>query len=135
MQKTRGGIVDILLELDITNDLKQMIEINPDIKESSNNDIKEKIDILKILGLNNKQIKHVIITNPLYFNRSTEDIKSLITRLNELGMNDFNIIFDTNPYLLNNDAFEIDDYIEENKKLGKTIDEIIDEFESNFYMI
>ena len=49
MQKTRGGIVDILLELDITNDLKQMIEINPDIKESSNSDIKEKIDILKIL--------------------------------------------------------------------------------------
>jgi len=45
-----------------------------------------------------------------------------------------NILFDGNPYILNLDAFEIENYIEARKENGETIDDIVDEMSSNPYM-
>ena len=117
------------------NDLKTMLEINPSIKALNDKDIKENIEILRLFDLDEKEIKHILISNPLYLSRSVDDIKDLLKKLSELGFDDFNLIFDTNPYLLNNDSYEIDEYIEENMKKGLSIKEILEKFESNFYML
>ena len=128
--------MDLFLDLGISMKyLKMMTEVNEEIKDLEDNEIKEKIEILRLFDLNDKNIRHIIISNPLYLSRTSDDIKDLLKKLNELGFNDFNLIFDTNPYLLNNDSYEIDEYIEEKQKQGKMLDEILAGFESNFYII
>ena len=117
------------------NDLKMMLEINSEIKELDDIEIKEKIEILKLFGLTEKSIRHIIVSNPLYLSRSNDDIKGLLKKLNDFGFEDFDLIFETNPFLLNNDAYELDDYIEERRLLGKSLEDTLDEFECNFYTL
>ena len=55
-------------------------------------------------------IKNILISNPNYLSRTKEDVVNLINELLSLGINDLNILFDTNPYLLDLDDFDIEDY-------------------------
>ena len=51
------------------------------------------------------------------------------------GFKDINLLFDTNPYFLNYDVFEIEDYINKQVISGMNIEEIIDVIEENPYVI
>lgn len=113
-------------------DIKTMLEVCPDIKELNNEEIEDKIYLLETLKCSEKQIRNIIISNPMYLDRSNKDIVFLIDKLMSLGMTSLNILFDSYPYLLNKDVFEIDEYLE--KKEGN-LEDIIDELESNPYLI
>ena len=126
----------ILFELGISdNDIKNMLELCPVIKDMSDDEIKEKINILSYIGCNIRHIKNIIVSNPNYFDRINDDIFKLINYLNKIGISNIYLLFDSNPYLLNRDMFEIEEYIDNRRENGMTFEEILDEFESNPYII
>lgn len=115
-------------------DIKNIIETNPDIKDVSKGEILKRIYILKQINCNDKIIKNIIISNPFYLNKSEEDIIKLIHKLTSIGLKNLDLLFDSNPDLLNKDAFEIDDFIMKKRK-EYSLAEIVDMIDSNPYII
>lgn len=125
--------MEILYRLGIGDtDIKSMLEVCPDIKELNNEEIEEKIILLEKLECTEKQIRNIIISNPMYLDRLNEDIIALVNKLISLGLSSLNIVFDSYPYLLNKDVFEIEEYI---KVQEGNLEDIIDKLESNPYLI
>jgi len=114
-------------------EIKEILQNNQELLDINNEEVKEKIDILKNIGCNEVIIKNIIITNIFYLNRITKDILLLINKLNSLNIKNLNIIFDSNPFLLNKDDYEIDNFINEKLNLGYTMEDIIDIIESNLF--
>ena len=114
--------------------LKCMIEINPEIFEMSNNEINEKKTILKTINCTDREILNIISSNALMLNRTNSGLNDLINYLKELGFDNLNILFDSNPYILNLEPFEIKRYIDDRLNDGDSIEDIIDELDSNPYL-
>lgn len=114
--------------------LSAMYELNPEIKNISNNEVKEKIALLKLIHCTDNQIINIISSNSLYLNKTKEEYLKLINYLNNLNFNTLNILFDSNPYILNLEPFEIENYINNKKENGILIEDIIDELDSNPYL-
>ena len=71
-----------LFNLGLTeNDIINMIEINQDLKELTDEEILEKIKILKNINCSDNQIKNIISSNVLYLSRSNSDIVKLFKYL------------------------------------------------------
>lgn len=115
-------------------DINNIIKINPDIKEVSSEKIQQLLNILKQINCSQQIIKNIIISNPYYLTRIDTNIIKLINKLKELGLSTLNLLFDTNPSLLNKDAFEIDDFIAKECK-EYTLEEIADMIDSNPFII
>lgn len=107
-------------------EIRDIIEINPDIKFLNNQEVKLILNILYQIGCSERQVRNIITCNPFYLNRNIEDIVNLIKKLESLGITCLNITFDSNPYLLNKDSYEIDEFIEEKKNEGINLENIID---------
>jgi len=116
-------------------DIKFIVEQCPDILEMTNEEIIEKIELLKLIECSDIHIRNIISSNPNYLTRLNKDIIDLINKLSKLGFSCLNLLFDSNPFLLNKDAFEIDDYIKLKLNQGNSLVNIIDEIESNPYII
>lgn len=114
--------------------LSNMLEINPEIKDMSNEEIKQKIELLKLINCTEKQIINIISSNALYLSITKVDYLKLITYLSKLGFNTLNILFDSNPYILDLSPYEIEQYIYIKQKEGILLEDIIDELESNPYL-
>ena len=114
--------------------LKCMIEINPEILEMSNNEINEKKTILKTINCTDREILNIISSNALMLNRTNSGLIDLISYLKELGFDNLNILFDSNPYILNLEPFEIKRYIDDRLNDEDSIEDIIDELDSNPYL-
>lgn len=111
--------------------LKMMMELNPYIKDLNEEEIKEKISILSSLNCSEEQIRNIIVTNSLIFNRSNEDILSLIKKLVDFGFTSLNLLFDSNPFILNLDAYEIDNYINSRLENNEALEDVVDDLETN----
>lgn len=128
--------MDKLFELEINdNDLRFMLEQAPGIFNMSREELNNKLDMLKYVGCTDRHIKNIIVSNPNYLDRIDNDILKLISYLKKNGFKDINLLFDTNPYFLNYDVFEIEDYINKQVISGMNIEEIIDVIEENPYVI
>ena len=114
--------------------LKNMLEINPELKELSNNEILEKKIILRKIGCNDDQLLNIISSNSIFLSKTNGEIIKLIEYLKKLGFNHFNVLFDANPYILNLEPFEIDNYIKNRINNGELFEEIIDDLDSNPYL-
>ena len=126
---------EILKSLEISEKtISEMIEVCPNIKELSEIEILEKIEILKKINCNNIQIRNIVSSNPMYLDRSNTDVNKLIEKMNEVGFSTLNILFDGNPYILNLDAFEIENYIKGRQKNGELLEDIVDDMECNLYV-
>ena len=111
--------------------LKEMIEINSEILEMSNDEIIIKKEILNNIGCSDSQILNIISSNALMLSRTNTSLICLINYLKQLGFDNLNILFDSNPYILNLEQFEVNNYIEDRVNKGDLIDEIIDDLDSN----
>lgn len=109
--------------------IKNMIDINNDLLNVKKDKIIVLTRLLSNIGCNENQIRNIIESNPLYLSRSVSDIEKLISKLESLKITNLETTFDSNPWLLNKDAFEIDDYINERLNLGISMDDIIDEID------
>ena len=128
--------MEMLFTLGISDDdIKNMLELCPGIMDMSENEINEKIEILTYIGCNLRHIRNIVVSNPYYLDRINGDILKLISCLKKIGISNIYLLFDSNPYLLNKDDFEIIDYINIRKKSGMSLSDIVDELESNPYII
>ena len=124
-----------LFELGISEEtINNMVELFPEIKDMSENKILEKVTILKKLGCSENQIINIIGSNPEYLTKSNKVILELISKLVDLGFRNLNILFDGNPYVLNFEAFEIDNYVNNRIKNGELLEDIVDDLDSNPYL-
>ncbi|MCR5787738.1 MAG: hypothetical protein K6G37_01465 [Bacilli bacterium] len=114
--------------------LKSMIEINPEITELTNQEIIKKVEILKEINCSKTQILSIIISNPLFLSRGINEIIKLLSYLQEIGFTCLNILFDSNPYILNLEPFEIKKYINNRINQGENLDDIVDDLDSNPYL-
>lgn len=114
---------------DIT--IKSMLEMNPELTDE---DIRDKNDILTHIGCSTTQFINIIGSNPLFLNRTNEEIVKLIQYLSKKGFTCLNILFDSNPYILNLEPFEIDNYIDDRFNKGETLEDIVDDLDSNPYL-
>ena len=115
------------------NTIKSMIELNPNIVNLSNSEVLDKINILKEIGCSDIEIRNIVSSNSLYFDRTNEEIIKLINKLKEYNFDTLNILFDSNPYILNLEPFEIDNYIN-NRLNNESLEDIIDDLDSNPYL-
>ncbi|MBQ8472947.1 MAG: hypothetical protein IJ501_05535 [Bacilli bacterium] len=115
-------------------ELKEMVNLNPMLEYLNDKEINDNILFLKSLKCSDTIIKNIIICNPFYLNRSISDLQKLVSKLISIGLTNLNLLFDSNPYLLNKDAFEIDSFIKEKLKLGFNLESIIDLIDSDPYI-
>lgn len=123
-----------LYNLDISdNTIKSMLEQNPEIIELTEKEIKEKEIILETIGCKKNQIRNIISSNPFYLVRDNKEVLELIKLLYSYNFSSLNILFDSNPLILNLETYEIENYINERKKEEK-LEDIIDELDNNPYI-
>ena len=116
------------------NTISAMIEINPMLKEMTSREIISKINMLRKINCTDSQILSIIGSNSLYFSRTDKGIANLINYLLRRGFNTLNILFDSNPYILNLESFEIEKYIKSRENNGERIEDIIDDLDSHTYL-
>lgn len=125
-----------LFELGINEDtIRFMLEQCNNIINMSDEEIEEKINILTYVGCNERYIKNIIVSNPYFLDRINDDVLKLISYLKEIGIKNINLLFDSNPYFLNKDVFEIEDYINDRLEKKECLEDIIEDIENNPYII
>lgn len=124
-----------LYNLDLSeNTIKAMYEMNPDIKDLTDLDVIKKIELLRQIGCKDNEIRNIISSNSIYLTSEDDDILLLIITLKKLGFTCINILLDSNPYVLNLEPFEIKNYIDNRIKNGETLEDIVDNLESEPYL-
>ena len=111
-------------------EIKEINEKSNVLKDVTDKEIKDRINLLREINCEDKIIKNIIISNPDYLNRSVDDILKLIKKLLELNIERIDITFDGNPWLLNKDDLEIDEFIKEKKESGMDYEDILDLIDS-----
>ena len=74
----------------------------------------------------------MIYTNSYFLDHSIID---LVEFLFNKGFTDLNVLFDSNPFLLSKEKYEMEEYITKQKNKGISLDEVIDLIEENPYVI
>ena len=113
------------------NTIKNMLELVPTISEMSEKEIKEKELILKKINCDENQIINIISSNPMCLDKTNDIVLRLISKLKSYGFSMLNILFDSNPYILNLEVFEIENYINNKLDSGEELEDIIDDLDSN----
>lgn len=116
------------------NTLKSMLDVEPNLNDLSDKEIQEKEILLSKIGCSRNEIINIISSNCNFLMKTNEEIIKLITYLNQIGFDNLNILFDANPYILNLETFEIEEYINKEVSKGKELEDIIDELDSNPYL-
>ena len=121
-----------IYNLDLCEDtIKCMLDMAPSITNLSDNEVIEKEAILKMIGCSDTEISNIIGSNPEFLIAPTESILKLITKLKSYGFTLLNILFDSNPYILNLEVFEIENYINGRLNNEEVLEDIIDDLDSN----
>ena len=116
------------------NTIRTMLEFNPELKDITDQEVVEKRQILEKIGCNTSEIRNIISSNSLFLTRTNGEIFNLINRLIELGFDTLNILFNSNPYILNMEPFEINNYIDLRTSNGESLEYIVDDLDSNPYL-
>jgi len=116
-------------------DIQEMVDCAPNIQELDGPDIKEAIEILRIINCTEKQIQNILLTNPFYLNKSPLDTLKLVKKMGNLGIKYINLLFDTNPCFLNYEEYEIENYVNQQMKLNLSLREIASQIEDNPFVL
>ena len=132
IKKKRKKKMEELYRIGISeNTIKNMLELVPTISEMSEKEIKEKELILKKINCDENQIIDIISSNPMCLDKTNDIVLRLISKLKSYGFSMLNILFDSNPYILNLEVFEIENYINNRLDSGEELEDIIDDLDSN----
>ena len=116
------------------NTINAMCELNPEVKDLTEEEIIEKEELLESLGADRQEVINIISSNSMYLSRTNEEIKNLVECLKKYGFTNLDVLFDSNPYILNLDPFEIDNYIKDRVSKGEDISDIVDDLDSNTFL-
>lgn len=114
--------------------IDEMLNQNPNIKDITYEELYQKINILKNIECSEEQVLNIIGSNPMYLDRSNNDVIKLLAFLDKLGFSVLSILIDSNPYILNLDVFEIDDYVKSRLSNGELLEDIVDDLDTNTYL-
>lgn len=125
--------MNYLYNLDLNeNEILAIAKANEMVNDLSEEEMITYICILIDIGCTQKQIHTIITSNPNYFSRDVEDVVSFLRKLESYNI-DVSSAVDANPWLLNKDCFELDEFINEKRCLGITDKEILDNFIHNCF--
>lgn len=116
------------------NTLLGMLEQNPLIKDITEKEFDDKMDLLYSIGCSKTQAINIVTSNSIYLTKTNQEVMELINYLKGIGFNIINILLDSNPYILNLEPYEIDKYIKERISNGDKKEDIIDDLDSNPYL-
>ena len=123
-----GDNMNYLYNLDLNeNEILDIVDANEEVKDLSEEEMLKYIYILIDIGCTQKQIHTIITSNPAYFSRDIDDVGSFLRKLKSYDV-DVSLALEANPWLLNKDSFELDDFINEKRSLGIADDKILDNF-------
>ena len=123
-----GDNMNYLYNLDLNeNEILDIVDANEEVKDLSEEEMLKYIYILIDIGCTQKQIHTIITSNPAYFSRDIDDVGSFLRKLKSYDI-DVSLAVEANPWLLNKDSFELDEFINENRSLGIADDKILDNF-------
>ena len=127
--------MDELYKLGISdNTIKGLLEMYPNLKEITEKEIIAKEQILEKIGCSNIQMVNIISSNVMWLDRTNESIIELLVYLSKLGFTVLSILLDANPYILNLEIFEIENYIKVRLSNKETLENIVDDLDSNPYL-
>lgn len=135
MKRKRRICMESLFNLGISDKvIVELVERCPTIRDMDNNEIEKHIQMLEFIGCSDKIKKNIIESNPEYLDRILDDVFGVMKYLVSIGFTRLDILFDSNPYILNLDVFEIKEYVDKKLNEGSNIEEVVDELESNPYL-
>ena len=123
-----GDNMNYLYNLDLNeNEILDIADANGEVQDLSEEEMLKYIYVLIDIGCTQKQIHTIITSNPAYFSRDVEDVGTFLRKLKSYDV-DVSLALEANPWLLNKDSFELDDFINEKRSLGIADDKILDNF-------
>ena len=123
-----GDNMNYLYNLDLNeNEILDIVEANGEVQDLSEEEMIKYIYVLIDIGCTQKQIHTIITSNPAYFSRDVDDVGTFLRKLKSYDV-DVSLALEANPWLLNKDSFELDDFINEKRSLGIADDKILDNF-------
>ena len=123
-----GDNMNYLYNLDLNeNEILDIVEANGEVQDLSEEEMIKYIYVLIDIGCTQKQIHTIITSNPAYFSRDIDDVGTFLRKLKSYDV-DVSLALEANPWLLNKDSFELDDFINEKRSLGIADDKILDNF-------
>ncbi len=118
--------MDTLIRYGFTiEEIKIMMDTNSLIDDINEKNINSIINILESVNCNKFEIKNILICNPFCITNNITDINNLINKLKNIGIGELNILFCTNPYILNISDKELEKLYNDKKKILNK-EEIID---------
>lgn len=119
--------MDSLIRFGFTiEEINILMDTNEDISLVSDNDVNEIIKLFKDNNCSNDTIKNIFICNPFTITNSITDTNKIIDKLKELGFKNINLLFDSNPYILNMSDKLIEKLYNKKKEEGLEKSEIMD---------
>ena len=123
-----GDNMNYLYNLDLNeNEILDIADANGEVQDLSEEEMIKYIYVLIDIGCTQKQIHTIITSNPAYFSRDVEDVGTFLRKLKSYDV-DVSLALEANPWLLNKDSFELDEFINEKRSLGIADDKILDNF-------
>lgn len=120
--------MNYLYNLDLNeNEILDIADANGEVQDLSEEEMIKYIYVLIDIGCTQKQIHTIITSNPAYFSRDVEDVGTFLRKLKSYDV-DVSLALEANPWLLNKDSFELDEFINEKRSLGIADDKILDNF-------
>lgn len=123
-----GDNMNYLYNLDLNeNEILDIADANEEVQDLSEEEMLKYIYVLIDIGCTQKQIHTIITSNPAYFSRDIDDVGTFLRKLKSYDV-DVSLALEANPWLLNKDSFELDEFINEKRSLGIADDKILDNF-------
>lgn len=120
--------MNYLYNLDLNeNEILDIADANGEVQDLSEEEMIKYIYVLIDIGCTQKQIHTIITSNPAYFSRDIDDVGTFLRKLKSYDV-DVSLALEANPWLLNKDSFELDEFINEKRSLGIADDKILDNF-------
>ncbi len=113
------------------NTIKAMTEENAEIINLTDDEVIEKENLLRNINCSEEQVINIISSNASFLSADNSDILNLFNALTSYGFTTLNILFDANPYILNLQAYEIKNYINDRLNKNESLDMVVDDLESN----
>ena len=114
--------MDSLIRFGFTiEEINILMDTNEDISLISDIEVNNIIKLLKDINCSNNTIKNIFICNPFIITTN-----KLIDKLKELGFKNINLLFDSNPYILNISDKLLEKLYNKKKDEGLKKEEIID---------
>ena len=121
--------MDVLIRYGFSmEEIKNMMENNDEIERIPDKNIYDIIDILGSVGCLSNHIKNILYSNPFCLSRNPKDIKDLIKQLEDLRLTHLEVLFDSNPYLLNIGENEIQRIKKQKEKEGYSEEQLKEYF-------